>query len=97
MPLPTANQTGPKKKPVFKSTLQPQNANAILSKPKDVAMGDSGKAVEYDANGAIANGWAHDQYDPARPTQYKENFDITQIMTAEERRRYAAEQGRGRR
>lgn len=49
-----------KKKPVFKSTLQPQNADVVAAKPLDEMLGER----EVDGNAAIRNGWAKDAYDP---------------------------------
>ena len=59
-----------KKKPVFKSTLQPQNAAKLeqtsVKPPLDSSMLDSG-GVGDDPSGAIENGWADDAYDPFAP------------------------------
>jgi len=59
----SGNAGSGKKKPVFKSTLQPQNA-AILQQPEVKSN------VDYDLSekdddpfGAIANGWYQDRYE----------------------------------
>ena len=51
-----------KKKPVFKSTLQPHNAAAIgvELKPASVGLRDG----EDDPSGAVRNGWFEDRYQP---------------------------------
>lgn len=56
-----------KKKPVFKTTLQPQNAALA---PKAVNQVDllGGRAEDW--NGAVANGWSGEVYDPERVTEY---------------------------
>ncbi|KAK3114683.1 hypothetical protein LTR53_006769 [Teratosphaeriaceae sp. CCFEE 6253] len=64
-----------KKKPVFKSTLQPHNAAGVSQLPgtvtasEDVDMDDAANdewLIEYNADPtqAKANGWAHEAYDP---------------------------------
>lgn len=79
--LPGAASTGPaKKKPVFKSTLQPQNASVVPAKPLDVGLGKS----SHDLNAAVANGWANDQYDPTQIMPYDKDFKLTDIMTENE-------------
>lgn len=60
-----AGSTGLKKKPVFKSTLQPQNASIVTSRPLDMSLGG-----DLDLNRAVANGWKDQAYDPAHPTEY---------------------------
>ncbi|KAK0295570.1 hypothetical protein LTR54_004952 [Friedmanniomyces endolithicus] len=74
----TATGASNKKKPVFKSTLQPHNA-AVISQAtgaptaaKDIKMSDATNddwLNEYNADPTqmIANGWADDQYDPRFP------------------------------
>lgn len=79
--LPGSGSTGPaKKKPVFKSTLQPQNANVVPTKPLHVGLEKS----SHDLNAAVANGWANDQYDPAKIMPYDKDFKLTDIMTEDE-------------
>ena len=60
-----------KKKPVFKSTLQPHNAAALgqstESKPGPGAA-DSGS----DASGAVRNGWFEERYQPRFATGCEE-------------------------
>ncbi|KAK4956371.1 hypothetical protein LTR10_005895 [Elasticomyces elasticus] len=67
-----------KKKPVFKSTLQPHNAAVVNQTPapsaasRDVVMADAGhddwmKEYNEDPAQMHANGWAQDQYDPRFP------------------------------
>lgn len=58
---------GKKKKPVFKSTLQPQNAALA---PKAMGEVDLLGARAEDWNGAVANGWASDAYDADKVTEY---------------------------
>lgn len=82
--LPGSGSSGSvKKKPVFKSTLQPQNASVVPSKPLGVELGKGG-ADAYDLNKAIANGWADDQYDPSKVIPYDKNFRLADIMTEDE-------------
>lgn len=79
--LPGSGSGGPvKKKPVFKSTLQPQNASVVPAKPLDVGIAKD----SHDMNAAVANGWADDQYDPTKVMPYDQNFKLTDIMTEEE-------------
>ena len=64
MPLPSS---GVKKKPVFKSTLQPHNAAALgKSIGTTPAEGNVSMADELanDPSGAIRNGWYEDRYQP---------------------------------
>lgn len=58
---------GGKKKPVFKSTLQPQNAALA---PKAMGEVDLLGTRAEDWNGAVANGWANDAYDPEKVTEH---------------------------
>jgi hypothetical protein len=59
-----------KKKPVFKSTLQPHNAAALGAEVKSVTGGGVMKAgggdgdADGDPSGAIRNGWFEDRYQP---------------------------------
>lgn len=79
--LPGSGSAGPvKKKPVFKSTLQPQNANVVPAKPLDLGRDP------HDLNGSVANGWADDQYDPTKIMPYDDKFKLTDIMTEDELR-----------
>lgn len=79
--LPGSGTAGPaKKKPVFKSTLQPQNASVVPAKPLEIGLGKNA----HDLNAAVANGWANDQYDPTKPTPYDKDFKLTDIMTEAE-------------
>lgn len=65
--LGSTGAAGGKKKPVFKSTLQPQNAALA---PKAVGEVDLLGSRAEDWNGAVANGWASDAYDPEKVTEY---------------------------
>lgn len=65
--LGSSGTAGGKKKPVFKSTLQPQNAALA---PKAMGEVDLLGARTEDWNGAVANGWASDAYDPEKVTEY---------------------------
>lgn len=57
----SASSSAVKKKPVFKSTLQPQTAVALgLGEAKSLNLGDE----DVDPSGAVENGWAEDAYDP---------------------------------
>jgi len=67
-----------KKKPVFRSTLQPHNAAVVgqstvaSTAAKDINMSDATNddwLNEYNADPTqmVANGWAEDQYDPRFP------------------------------
>lgn len=54
-----------KKKPVFKSTLQPHNAAALAqSESKPVVPGSSIPDENNDPSGAIRNGWYEERYQP---------------------------------
>ncbi|KAK4493897.1 hypothetical protein PRZ48_015082 [Zasmidium cellare] len=84
--LPGSGSSGPvKKKPVFKSTLQPQNASVVPAKPLDLGKDP------HDSNAAVANGWANDQYDPTKIVPYDDKFKLTDIMTKGELRDLDAE------
>lgn len=61
-----------KKKPVFKSTLQPQNAAAVPSAP-DPAVSTT---VDDDPSGAVRNGWYEDRYDPKFVTGCEEDCPV---------------------
>lgn len=52
---------GGKKKPVFKSTLQPHNAAAL---GQSVASGVPVGGGEGDPSGAVRNGWFEERYQP---------------------------------
>ncbi|CAK4034811.1 G patch domain-containing 8 [Lecanosticta acicola] len=65
-----------KKKPVFKSTMQPQN---VPAKPLDV--GKSVVVVVQDGSGAVRNGWAERAYDPIKgPTNYDPDLRIGELV-----------------
>ena len=55
-----------KKKPVFKSTLQPHNAAALgqSSEGRTGSVGGWEVEVEGDASGAVKNGWFEERYQP---------------------------------
>lgn len=53
-----------KKKPVFKSTLQPHNAAKIGVEAKPMSVGGVVKEGEGDPSGAVRNGWVEDRYQP---------------------------------
>ena len=55
-----------KKKPVFKSTLQPHNAAALGQTESNVAahLGSEVPDENNDPSGAIGNGWHEDRYQP---------------------------------
>lgn len=58
----SASSGAAKKKPVFKSTLQPQTAVALgLGQAKALTLGEG---EDGDPSGAVENGWAGDAYDP---------------------------------
>lgn len=74
---------GLKKKPVFKSTLQPQNASVVPAQPIDVMA--EGRGEGWDLNGAVRNGWKEDEYDPGNPLpDVNWDFKLTDIMTEDE-------------
>lgn len=52
-----------KKKPVFKSTLQPHNA-ASLGQSESISMSGNVPNENNDPPGAIRNGWYEDRYRP---------------------------------
>ena len=56
----TSSSASGKKKPVFKSTLEPHNAAAlgVTDSMSDVLGNDA------DPSGAVANGWEDERYDP---------------------------------
>ena len=59
--LSSSTSAAGKKKPVFKSTLQPHNAAALgQTEPKPSILLDENQ----DASGAISNGWYEDRYRP---------------------------------
>lgn len=60
--------SGQKKKPVFKSTLQPHNAGAIGAEAKPMSVGGVVKESEDDPSGALRNGWWEERYQPRFPT-----------------------------
>lgn len=60
----SAGQSGVKKKPVFKSTLQPQNAAAVPVKS------DRPWPSLEDPTLSIYYGWQDKAYDPEYPTEY---------------------------
>ena len=60
----SSGQSGVKKKPVFKSTLQPQNAAIVPSKPQPQGASPEDPAL------AIYYGWHDRAYDPEYPTKY---------------------------
>lgn len=62
-----SSTAGGKKKPVFKSTLQPQNAALA---PKAMGEVDLLGTRTEDWNSAVANGWSGDVYDPEKVTEY---------------------------
>lgn len=85
--LPGSGSNGSvKKKPKFKSTVQPQNGNVVPAKPLDVERKKGSDA--NDLNKAVANGWADDQYDPAKIMKYDDDddFKLEDILTEEELR-----------
>jgi hypothetical protein len=55
-----------KKKPVFKSTLQPHNAAALgqTSEGRTGSVGGGESDVDGDASGAVRNGWFEERYQP---------------------------------
>jgi len=55
-----------KKKPVFKSTLQPHNAAAVQPAAISTAA-KSSSSGEDDPSGMVRNGWADDAYRPRFP------------------------------
>ena len=65
LPSTSASGSSGKKKPVFKSTLQPHNAPALgLSEAKtSVKLGDFADE-NNDPSGAVRNGWFEDRYQP---------------------------------
>lgn len=67
--LGSGGTVGGKKKPVFKSTLQPQNAGLA---PKAVGEVDLLGSRAEDWNAAVANGWASDAYNPENVTEYSD-------------------------
>ena len=76
---------GLKKKPVFKSTLQPQNAAKVEVKGIGELVGERGEG--WDLNGAVRNGWKEDEYDPGQGLPEVDwEFRITDVMTEEELR-----------
>ncbi|KAF7191960.1 G patch domain-containing protein 8 [Pseudocercospora fuligena] len=60
----SSGQSGVKKKPVFKSTLQPQNAAIVPAKPQPQGASPEDPAL------AIYYGWHDRAYDPEYPTKY---------------------------
>jgi hypothetical protein len=60
----SASGQGVKKKPVFKSTLQPHNAPAPETEGKAADAPGVDFEDDDDPSGAIRNGWADDAYDP---------------------------------
>lgn len=83
--LPGAAGGATKKKPVFKSTLQPQNASVVPAKPLDAIAEARGEG--WDLNGAVRNGWKEDEYDPLKPLpDVNWDFKPTDIMTEDELR-----------
>ncbi|KAK3049174.1 hypothetical protein LTR09_009593 [Extremus antarcticus] len=63
----TAGSSGasaPKKKPVFKSTLQPHNAAALGTEAKPFITAVGGEDREGDPSGAVRNGWFEERYRP---------------------------------
>ncbi|KAK5169895.1 uncharacterized protein LTR77_005873 [Saxophila tyrrhenica] len=59
--IPSSSASGAvKKKPVFKSTLQPHNAAALGSEAKPVGL----MVARDDPAGAVRNGWAEERYRP---------------------------------
>ncbi|EME41919.1 hypothetical protein DOTSEDRAFT_82071 [Dothistroma septosporum NZE10] len=82
LPSGGGGSTGLKKKPVFKSTLQPQNASVV---PVKVELGEKGE--EWDLNGAVRNGWKEDEYDLGKELPEVDwEFRLTDIMTEDELR-----------
>lgn len=63
--LSSSSSAPAKKKPVFKSTLQPQNATALgQSEPKPMSVDASVPDENNDPSGAVSNGWYEDRYLP---------------------------------
>lgn len=62
----STSASGPqKKKPVFKSTLQPHNAAALGTEVKPLSLGGLlGGGEDDDPSGAVRNGWYEDRYQP---------------------------------
>ena len=62
--LSSSNSSG-KKKPVFKSTLQPHNAAALgQTESKPVGIDSSLSTENTDPSGAVRNGWYEERYQP---------------------------------
>ena len=62
--LSSSTSTG-KKKPVFKSTLQPHNAAALgQTESKALSLESSMPDENNDPSGAVRNGWYEDRYNP---------------------------------
>ena len=65
--LSAASAAAPKKKPVFKSTLQPQNAAAVPAAPTPTtATMEELPTEDEDPSGMVRNGWAEEAYDPLK-------------------------------
>ena len=61
----SSSTTSGKKKPVFKSTLQPHNAAALgQSEAKPMDPDTSVSDENNDPSGAFGNGWYEDRYQP---------------------------------
>lgn len=58
-----SSASGGKKKPVFKSTLQPHNA-AAMGQSVGSAVNVPAAGGDWDPSGAVRNGWFEERYQP---------------------------------